>query len=105
MSLIERFINACKESDLENVKNCLERGVDVNTVSEIGPEEERVAVSGLTIAAGKGHLDLLDLLLSQPGINVNLSLCYGELTLLMFAHHGIFPRFCNINPQALQKWL
>ena len=20
-------------------------------------------------------------------------------------HHGIFPWFCNINPQALQKWL
>ena len=100
MSLIERFINACKESDLENVKNCLERGVDVNTVSEIGPEEERVAVSGLTIAAGKGYLDLLDLLLSQPGINVNLPLCYGELTLLMFAcnegNHRIVKRLLQV---------
>ena len=101
MSLIERFINACKESDLENVKNCLERGVDVNTVAEIGPEEERVAVSGLTIAAGKGYLDLLDLLLSQPGINVNLpTLCYGELTLLMFAcnegNHQIVRRLLQV---------
>ena len=72
MSLIERFLNACKLSDLENVKHCLERGVDLNTVSEIGPEEERLAVSGLTIAAGMDYLELLDLLLSQPGIDVKL---------------------------------
>ena len=52
MSLIERFLNACKLSDLENVKHCLEREADLNSVSEIGPEEERLAVSGLTIAAG-----------------------------------------------------
>ena len=60
MSLIERFLNACKLSDLENVKHCLERGVDLNTVSEIGPEEERLAVSGLTIAAGMDYLELLE---------------------------------------------
>ena len=44
----------------------------MNTVSEIGPEEERLAVSGLTIAAGMDYLELLDLLLSQPGIDVKL---------------------------------
>ena len=80
MSLIERFLNACKLSDLENVKHCLERGVDLNTVSEIGPEEERLAVSGLTIAAGMDYLELLDLL-SQPGIDVKLismSIVSGE---------------------------
>ena len=44
----------------------------MNTVSEIGPEEERLAVSGLTITAGMDYLELLDLLLSQPGIDVKL---------------------------------
>ena len=85
MSLRERFLNACWGSDLVNVKDCLEMGVDVNTVSEIYGH----ALSGLAVAAFKDYPELLDLLLSQPGINVNLptrhSFISSEWTPLMFA--------------------
>ena len=85
MSLRERFLNACWDSDLVTVKDCLEMGVDVNTVSEIYGH----ALSGLAVAAFKDYPELLDLLLSQPGINVNLptrhSFISSEWTPLMFA--------------------
>ena len=54
----------------------MEEGVYVNTVGAV--ESVRVASvggatwSGLTIAAMMDYRELLDLLLSQPGIDVNL---------------------------------
>ena len=59
------FLKYCWENELEKVKVCLTRNVDVSTVSEDG------CWSALTIAAYKNYLDLLNLLLSQPEININ----------------------------------
>ena len=72
---------------MEKVNYCIKLGVDVNTVSE---DREW---SGLTIAAHKKFPHLLDLLLSQPGIDVNLTTTesvtqkknWGNWTPLMFA--------------------
>ena len=72
MSLSDRFLKSCEENDLEDVKNCLDAGVDVNTVSEEDEEVFTATWSGLTIAAKQGYSDLLELLLSQPGIDVNI---------------------------------
>ena len=92
MSLRERFLNACWDSDLVNVKDCLKKGVDVNTVgvsqSALGRGWD--TWSGLKVAAFKDYPELLDLLLSQPGINVNLPTRHvrsfgSEWTPLMFA--------------------
>ena len=82
------FLKYCWENELEKVKVCLTRNVDISTVSEDG------CWSALTIAAYKNYLDLLNLLLSQPEININqtctsapdVTLPFGlPLTALMFA--------------------
>ena len=60
--LFRLSIASCQENNLDKVKACLLLKVDVNTVSK---------KAGLTIAAHKNYPQLLDLLLSQPGIDVN----------------------------------
>ena len=81
--LEEKFLESCRSNDLEKVKACLTLGVDVNTVSDDQKE------SGLTVAADKGYLHLLALLLAQPRINVNVKVALnqsrGQWTPLMFA--------------------
>ena len=65
MALRDTFIQACNSNDLEEVRKCLSKGVDVNTVDiDLG--------SGLSIAAFHNNLALLDLLLAHPDIDVNL---------------------------------
>ena len=59
------FLKYCRENNLAKVSDCLSRGVDVNTVSEDGHW------TALTIAAYENYPELLDLLLEQPGIDVN----------------------------------
>ena len=78
--LSKEFIQYCKENKLEKVRSCLNLEVDVNTVSVDN------SWSGLTIAAHKNYLDLLDLLLSHPDIKINLTTKNSEQsTALMFA--------------------
>ena len=65
MALRDTFIQACNSNDLEEVRKCLSKGVDVNTVDiDLG--------SGLSIAAFHNNLALVDLLLAHPDIDVNL---------------------------------
>ena len=91
------FITFCQENDVEKVNCCIKLGVNVNTVSEDGEW------SGLTIAAHKNYSELLDLLLSQPGIDVNLTprnWMTRTRTPLMIAceagHHGIVRRLLQV---------
>jgi len=62
------FIKACQENDLEKVKACFLLGIDANTLSSDSQ------ASGLSIAAEKNFLELLNILLSQTNINVNISM-------------------------------
>ena len=80
------FIQYCGKNELEKVRACLTLEVDVNTVSENGHW------SGLTIAADKNYLELLDVLLSHPAIKINqttdtggIGLSGSQWTALMFA--------------------
>ena len=59
------LIQNCHYNNLHGVRDCLSRGVDVNTVSEDGEW------SGLTIAAEKNYPELLEILLSHPDIKIN----------------------------------
>ena len=79
--LASEFLQYCYLNNLEKVRDCLARGVDVNTVSEDGDW------SGLNIAAYKNYLKLLDVLLSQPDIKINKATYLGW-TALMFACHA-----------------
>ena len=63
--LAGEFIEACKSNNLKRLTDCLSRGVDVNTVSEDG------CWTGLHIACYKGYVELLNLLLEEPNLDVN----------------------------------
>ena len=77
------FIRHCFDNELEKVKACLTLEVNVNTVSEDGD----VKWSGLTIAAKEDNVELLNILLSHPDIEINKTLSDedGEWSALMFA--------------------
>ena len=84
--LAEKFIEHCKDNNLEGVRDCLSRGVDVNTVSGGG------RFSGLRIAVDKNYPELLEILLSHPQIKINkptdalgIKLSGQQFTALMFA--------------------
>ena len=61
----DEFLQHCHDNNLEGVTDCLSRGVDVNTVSLDGEW------SGLTIAAKKNYIELLEILLSHPHIQTS----------------------------------
>ena len=65
------FIKYCENNELERVKDCLSRGVDVSAVSEDG------YWSSLTLAARQNNTDLLELFLSHPHIKINLAVDAG----------------------------
>ena len=64
-NLGEEMLEYCWENQLEKVKACLTLEVDVNTVSEDG------CWSGLTIAAWKNNMELMEIFLSHPNIKIN----------------------------------
>ena len=59
------FIRACEENQVDVVKKCLLKGNDVN-------QQSHDWWFGLLFAAYNDYPDLCDLLLKQPGLNVNL---------------------------------
>ena len=56
---------AADRGDVEGVRRCLEDGVDVNARNCLG-------CVPLMYACGSGHLEVVNLLLSKPGICVNI---------------------------------
>lgn len=62
--LKEIYLSACYEPNLEKVKACLLLGADVNWAC-------RTEGSGIQMAARENFIDLLELLLAQPDVNVN----------------------------------
>ena len=91
ISVRELFLNACEEGNLELARVLLANGADVNwttpptvgnTLSEIVP----FLWSGLHFAAHDGNVDLLDLLLAQPGVDVNITYQKGDTPLILGSH-------------------
>ena len=68
---------AADRGDVETVRRCLEAGVDVNARNCLG-------CVPLMYAAGSGHLEVVNLLLSHPAICVNIR-NNDRLTCLMLA--------------------
>ena len=67
----QQILQHCKDNNLEEVKICLARGVDVNLMSMEDGDSWRGRCSGLTIAAYKNYPELLEILLSHPDIKIN----------------------------------
>ena len=68
MALSKPFIESCWDNDLEEVREYLNRVVNVDTF---------VLFTGLAIAARQNYLELLELLLSQPSIDVDPGITTG----------------------------
>ena len=79
--LAREFLKYCRSNNLDMVRDCLSRGVDVNTVSEDGDWR------GLTVAAYKNYPELLEILLSHADIEINKT-SFNDWTALMFACHA-----------------
>ena len=75
------FLKACDEGDLELVRVLLARGADVNW-----RRDKYYFFSGLHSATNYG--DLLDLLLAQPGLEVNIRDKYNRTPLMVACGWG-----------------
>jgi len=83
----QKFIDACINNDLPEVKECLEKGVNVNVKTDKVGEKGSF---GLFYAAKFNYPDLVDLLLSQDGILVNNKNEDGLTALMMSCKTGHF---------------
>ena len=83
-SIEKAFLNACVDNDLKKVQECIELGVDVNCKSS------DYCWFGLKIAVRENNEELLDLLLSQPNINVNNRDNYQNTALIFFCYKKQF---------------
>ena len=77
----QAFIQNCWDGNEEKVEACILLEVDVNCVGKASGEPAgNPSSSGLTKAAVMGHIDVVDLLLTEPGIDINQT-CEGFNTL------------------------
>ena len=64
--LSNKFLESCQNNNLEDVKACIQLKVDVNV-----KRKDCSKYFGLSYAAWNNFLDLCDVLLSHPSIDVN----------------------------------
>ena len=88
-SIEKAFLNACVDNDLKKVQECIELGVDVNCKSS------DYCWFGLKIAVRENNEELLDLLLSQPNINVNNRDTYQNTALIVSCYKKQFYNVLN----------
>jgi len=87
------FLRACDRNDLEKVRHCLDIGANVNWKGN-----DLLERSGLHLAANNNYEELLELLLSQPGVDVNITDKYNNTPLFVaWRHENIVRRLCQVN--------
>ena len=68
----QAFIQNCSDGNKEKIQACLTLEVDVNCVGKVSGEPAgNPSSSGLSKAAVKGYIDVVNLLLTIPGIDIN----------------------------------
>ena len=76
------FLQSCWDGNKEKVKACLTLEADVNRVGKArGEPADKVPSCGLKKAAVGGFIDVVDLLLTVPGIDINQPNEIGDTTL------------------------
>ncbi|KAK9507565.1 hypothetical protein O3M35_007393 [Rhynocoris fuscipes] len=98
-SEIELLLRSTLFHDLEGVKNALDMNADVNGS---GPD----LVTALHIACEKGYSEVVNFLVTVPGINLNLCTVYRNTPLLLSVYHNHFKVTCILlragaDPNAL----
>ena len=94
MSLEEVFLESCCGDDMDQVRRWLALGANVNWKRDSDGE------SGLHIAVSYNNGELLELLLSQPGVDVNITDNYNVTPLIVAfkrGHENIVRRLCQVN--------
>ena len=91
----QEFISACGSLNVRRARQCLQAGADVNF---------SLNCSALQIAASNNNEELLELLLEQPGLEVNKAECQNETALMAACSQGhdkMVRRLCQIPNIAL----
>jgi len=100
ISVRDLYFGSCENNDIHKVRQILLLGADVNWKDNDG-------ISGLFIAASNNYGDLLELLLTQTGVNVNIGNDRCNFTPLMVAcgegHENIVRRLCEAPGIELNK--
>jgi len=92
--LRDLLLQACDRNDLEKVRHSIGLGANVNW------RRDSDGISGLHIAAGRNYGELLELLLSQPGVDVNITDNYNVTPLMLacgWGHENIVRRLSQAN--------
>ena len=78
---VDRLYRAARDGDAQEVESLLKHGIDINkNLTQVG--------TALYIAAQRGHLDVVKLLLKYEGININQATKGGFTPLHIAAQHG-----------------
>jgi len=97
ISIKELFLQSCQSNDLNKVRYILLLGADVNWRRD--DNTGLAGWAGLHWAAGRNYGELLELLLTQTGVNVNIT-DSNNVTPLMFAcalgHENIVRRLSQV---------
>lgn len=103
IDLIEAFMNATREGELEAVRDFLGQGIDVNTQDIYGD-------TTIMIAAYKGHKKIVELLINA-GADVNVKASLGYTALINAADGGhkeiialLLRAGADVNAQAKDGW-
>ena len=93
-TLRDKFFESCDHNDVYKVKHSMALGANVNW------KRDSDGWSGLHIAALMNYGELLELLLSQPGVDVNITDKRNETPLMVACdrgHENIVRRLCQVN--------
>ena len=81
---VARFFRSVQLDDVSTVRKMLATTIDANQVNPVGGEP------GLVLAVREGAMQVVDILLAQPGINLEAQAVNGNTALMMAAyqHNG-----------------
>ena len=85
ISVRDLYLRSCWTNEITKVEQILRLRADVNWKDQDG-------WSGLLIAADKNYRDLLELLLTQSGVNVNIADRYNSTPLMMVSPESLHRR-------------
>ena len=82
MTLSKEFLVACREGNIPKVKECIEKGVDVNVQDKYGASAALIAIEEVEIGRFEESIEILKILSQVETFNWNLQDKYGDTAAL-----------------------